>query len=431
MNDCTRPHCSRVIARGTVCALDADSSRRIMRVHAQCVTHGHTTAYRALSAVVFIAISVLFMTVLCACTDENTPEAVASTSATLVNVPGRAFSSLSMHPNNKELLFVESRPGTPGFPKLLRYQLQTGKLHYYDLPANYAYPSAAFSPRGNYIVMQRIPSVQGDYETRRQANAASELVIMRSDGTELKVLPLMGGLKMRPVMSHDERHIAYWRAAQMLRPERIFAYKYDVWEVDLMTGTDQPFAGVHEFIYGEQLQYFPDNTTILVSAQSPMTELNIPFSTRATLLLLFGILSEDHLDATKKYEGAFIYRLTRGDTELPEPIVSGIQEPSQPSLDAEQHLYFTSFDYRKYTVYKQSADQSLRMWEHPWSTIGEIYEVVASQDGNSMPFIFVYLGGTRSDRGIGLLDLQHETWTQLDIPTFEEATPIDIQASTH
>ena len=69
---------------------------------------------------------------------------------------GREFSSLSVHPNGEELLFVEIDKGRL-HSRVFRYNLRNGDLQHYNLPDEaYIYLEARISPNGKYIVMTRI-----------------------------------------------------------------------------------------------------------------------------------------------------------------------------------------------------------------------------------------------------------------------------------
>jgi len=335
--------------------------------------------------------------------------------ATLANVPGRHFSSLSVHPNSQELLFLEFRDDWPSVSRLLRYHLGTQRLHYYELPPNHVYLNAAFSPNGEFIVLRRAPNVRGNDAVKRKAYAASEIAVMRADGTELRVIPLAAGLKMGGVMSHDAQHIAYWRATQRHPRSKSFANQFDVWEVNLQTGEDEPFAGLFEFFEGGQMQYLKTDDQIMISSNVPMSE-NIPGRTKDNFSSWLSAYSKKHNDS-------FIYVLTRGAADLPEPIATTVAFATNPSLDDDQNLYFSGF---KPTIsfFKKNRDGNISQWAYPWNTIDQDMETVALPNGSSIAFIFYYKNEAISRHGIALFNIGLETWSQIYIPPIDKGMPI-------
>ena len=348
---------------------------------------------------------------------------------TLLNVAGREFSSLSVHPNSQELLFLESRKDVPEFSKLLRYHFGTGKLQYYTLPTEYHYLSAAFSPSGKFIVLWRMPVVHGDRYALRAATARSEIVVMRSDGSEQNVLALREGLKMRPVMSHDDRYIAYWRGEVNKRGGSLSRWN-EVWEFDFDTGTDKPFGGKYYYRGTGRMQYFHVEGKLLVNGYDPIKR-----GTQDTISAVnFKDPYKERSDSSSSRpsthhevrNGSFIFAINRGATDYPEPCVSEVPEQTNPSLDANHDLYFVSADYLKTTFYKQTTGGVLIDLGYPWGPMREIYNAVVLPDSSQIAYIFVYRGNEREKRGIALFDLRKETWTQLSIPNWEDATPIAL-----
>ena len=95
--------------------------------------------------------------------------------------------------------------------------------------------------------MSRVPKIGLSEENVRQAHENTEIVLMKIDGTDFKVLQLAKGNKVAPIMSQDETRVAYWRST--LRPpgSKSFSSKFDVWEINLKTGQDNLYAGPFSF----------------------------------------------------------------------------------------------------------------------------------------------------------------------------------------
>ena len=331
---------------------------------------------------------------------------------TLLNVAGREFSSLSVHPNSQELLFLESRKDVPEFSKLLRYHLDTGKLQYYELPTEYNYLSAAFSPSGKFIVMWRMPVIHGDRYALRAATAKSEIVVMRSDGSERNVLVLREGLKMRPVMSHDDRHIAYWRG-EVNERGRTSSRWNEVWEFDLKTGTDKRFGGRYYYCGTGRMQYFHGEGKLLINGYGPIkrgtqdtisaVNFKDPYKKRSDPSASHPSTHDEVLN------GSFIFAISRGATDYPEPNASDVPEQTNPSLNANHDLYFVSAHYLKTTFYKKTIGGVLSDLGYPRGPMGEIYNAVVLPDSSHIAYVFVYRGNERGKRGIALFDLRKET----------------------
>ncbi len=334
---------------------------------------------------------------------------VAKVMATLANVAGRNFSSLSVHPNSEEILFLEFKQDLPAVSKLLRYHLKTKQLSYYELPKEFVTLDAAFSPSGKYIVMRRAPNVSGDENVKREAYASSEIVLMKADGSDLKAIPLSKGLKMSPVLSHDDKRIAYWRATQRPDGSKSFASRFDVWEVNLKTGEDKPFSGLHQFFEGGQLQYLKGNNQMLVGAGFPKNDpqmINPDGSRRSNLT------------------PSTMYLFDKSSTLVLNPLMTEIESSRKPSSDVKGNLYFAGQRPRVSFFKKNPIDQSITQWDYPWTTMSNEVDVKVLPNGSAISFIFLYLNSPHRDytqRGIALFDIEQETWTQVSIPAFESA----------
>ena len=67
----------------------------------------------------------------------------------------RDFRTLSAHPNGDEIFFIEClRTPSPDY-RVMRLNLKTRALAYYDLPKGYLYFEAYVSPSGNKLALTR------------------------------------------------------------------------------------------------------------------------------------------------------------------------------------------------------------------------------------------------------------------------------------
>jgi hypothetical protein len=327
---------------------------------------------------------------------------------------GRDFRELSVHPNGQELLFGECvydpKLYPDGYCWALRYNIHSNRLQHYDLPTGYVYPGVHFSPSGQYVLMTRLPNIEGKEERVRQAFENTEIGWMKADGTGFKVLPLAKGNKVAPIMSDDETRIAYWRAT--LRPpgSKTFSSNFDVWEVNLNTGQDNLFAGPFAFFERSNLQYLSQDE-MLVGAYGPKAYARSMF------------------EYDKKYNHSQVYRIQRGAPTLPAPVLTEIEYASNPSIDRAGNIYFEGQRPGR-SLFKKSREGTIEQWVKPHD-IGPIFSLVAAPDGSYIAFTYEVKGARPRDgkRGIGLLNTQTSEWKSLSVPPLQSSTPIAVKAA--
>jgi hypothetical protein len=336
---------------------------------------------------------------------------------------GRDFREISVHPNGEELLFVEcSRELDPaGGCYVLRYHLNTKSLQRYALPVGYFYNTASFSPRGNYVLMSRVPKTGVSEDEVRQAHENAEIVLMRADGTDLKVLPLARGNKVAPIMSQDEMRVAYWRST--LRPpgRKSFSSNFDVWEVDLNTGQDKLYAGPFAFFERHSLQYLSQDE-MLVGAYGPKE------------------YAQSMGAYDRKYNNSHVYRVQRGMSRPPEPILTEVAWADNPSVDMTGNIYFTGYRpgaLRGELVIspsKKTVQGTIEQWKWPiryapgeWG--GGPIGVVADPNGAYIAIVYLTKNTPWRDnkRGMCLLMTQASEWRNLSIPPLQSSTPIAVK----
>ena len=350
-------------------------------------------------------------------TMRNTPELQFETDP----MKGRDFREISMHPNGQELLFTECvydpKLDPAGDCHVLRYQLATKNLQRYALPAGYVYSTASFSSQGNYVLMSRVPKIGLSEEKVRQAYENSEIVLMKTDGTDFKVLPLAKGDKLAPIMSPDEMRVAYWRAT--LRPpgSKSFSSEFDVWEVNLNTGQDSLYAGPFAFFERSRLQYLSQDE-LLVGAYGSITMLREH--------------AQSMTEYEKKYNNSSVYRIKRGMTMLPEPILTEVAHASFPSVDKTGNLYFNG-DRPSLSLFRKTTQGEIEQWKWPLryapgESGGGWHDLVPAPDGSYIAFVYEIKGtATREGkRGVGLLMTHTSEWRILNIPSLQSSSQITV-----
>lgn len=345
---------------------------------------------------------------------KGCPDSTANTSENSLGdtQKGREFSCLSVHPNGEELFFVEIDKNRL-HSKVLRYNLKNGRLQHYNLQDEaYIYLEAKISPSGKYVVMTRIPRLFSDYEAKMpEALKSTEIAIMKSDGTDFKVLKLSRGFKHAPIISNDDSKVAYWRGS--LRPphSKTLAICLDIWEVDLDTGTDTLFAGPFEFFQGSQMQYLPGDGIILAKAYAAREQ---------------GIGLK-----LNKYNNSNVYKISRGLTEVPDPILTEISWANYPVTDRAGNLYFQGA--RPYTsLFKKTPHGEIEQWKMPGEFVYIISSCVAP-DGSYVAFIYEFHGNSSYSlpflSGLGMLETKTSQWRALSIPPFNSSSPIEVKGA--
>ncbi|MGO9147825.1 MAG: hypothetical protein ACLQDF_15820 [Desulfomonilia bacterium] len=320
---------------------------------------------------------------------------------------GREFYSLSVHPNGEELFFVEVDRNRL-HSKVLRYNLKNGRLQHYNLQDEaYAYMDAKISPSGKYVVMTRIPRLFSDEAKTREAEESAEIAFMKSDGTDFKVLNLSHGFKYSPIISNDDSKVAYWRGP--LRPphSKTLAIHLDIWEVDLNIGTDTLFAGPFEFFQGGQMQYLPGDGEIMAHADTPRARLTREYY--------------------NKSNNSNVYKISRGQTEVPDPILTEIRSASYPLTDRAGNLYFRG-ERPGASLFKKTPQGKIEQWKMPHEFVNIVSSCVAP-DGSYVAFIYFFYGKSPLLRGLGMLDTKTSQWRTLSIPPFNSSSPIAVKVA--
>lgn len=332
---------------------------------------------------------------------------------------GRDFDKISIHPNSEEWLFTEcSRElNSGGDCHLLRYNINSKQLQRYLLPDGYLYSYASFSPQGNYIVMSRSPKHDGSEEKIRQSLENGEIVMMRSDGRDFRVLSIPKGRNLAPVMSKDETKVAYWRKSSgPLPPSRRSGLgDFDVREYDMRTQQDSIFAGLFHFLEGGNLQYLSENE-ILTSSYAPRK------------------YAQSLSDYKKRFNSSEVYILTRGATETPDPTFTDVELAKRPSVDSEGNVYL---DGQKMpgvgsALFRKSPSGEVTFWRQPHlGGYGPIF-VSAAPNGQYIAFIYSAEGTRWAEKksAMGLLDMGSSKWLPVNIPPLQSSTTRAVKIAT-
>jgi len=333
----------------------------------------------------------------------------------IIEKNGRDFDRVSIHPNSEEWLFTEcSRELNPeGDCHILRYHLNTKQLQRYALPDGYLYSYASFSPQGHFIVMSRIPKHDGSEEKIRQSIENAEIVMMRSDGTDFRVLPITKGRKLAPFMSKDETKIAYWRS-MVLRPpgSKSRTTDFDVCEYDLKTHGDFLFAGPHHFFGGGNAQYVSEDE-ILLGSTGP------------------GKYAQSLGEYWKQFNGSEVYKLKRKTVDLPNPSFTEIEHARNPSVDKMGNVYLEVEPPNVGVSFlRVSPSGEIYYWQAQVNiVIRGLRQILVAPNGQYLAFIYVAEGTNYRDRksAFGMLNTSNSQWIPVAIPALRTSTLLPVR----
>ncbi len=356
-----------------------------------------------------ITLSVVLILILGGCMNQE--------SSAVEALIGRDFRDLSIFPNSEELLLVEvNEKELPEHSRILRYNLKKNTLQHYALPKGYAYTDAKISPSGNYIVMKRVKEVDVSDESKvRETLDNPEIAIMKADGTDFRVLPLIPGYKHGPILSNDDNKLAYWRGTLRKPHSKSLASGLDIWEFDLTTGKDTLFAGPFEFFEGMLMQYLPGDSEVLFHGFGP--------SAHAQSMSRYG----------KRYNNSQAYRASRGQSQLPEPILTEVNHADFPTQSKNGDLVFKG-EKPTISIFIRSVQGKLSQWLAPekfWGPNG-ITAIVMATNETFVAFIYS-LPDDHYDRfkekqaGIGMLIPNSSEWKTMKIPSLGSSLPIVVK----
>ena len=326
--------------------------------------------------------------------------------------PHRGFQHISIHPNDDEWLITESAEKN----YLLLYSFRTGGLQRYELPGQYKYMFAAFSPSGKQIVMVRKESLPGEMMSDRLAELkTSEIAVMNKDGSAFRTLPATKGIIAGATFSPDEKKIAYWIGKTIRKPgSKSLISDFDVREYDLITSADRLFAGPFNFTDISGLSYLSDST-IIVGAYSPRLQ------------------PGEIWDYKKKFNDSEIFQFDRGQTEIPIPKFSNHYYANSPAADGKKNIFFIDFPVNAgQSLTKISNDGKSVSWRVPNFGSSDIYKLFASPSGKYVAFTYgaYSINSGKGNFSIGIFRTDEETWSSLPVPFPSEGSPIVVRPIT-
>jgi hypothetical protein len=332
---------------------------------------------------------------------------------------GRSYSpSVSVHPNERDMVFSEcgNLPGNESGCFVLKFNREAKTLGRYALPGEYNYENPSFSPSGNWIVAERRPklSTVPDESQWQEIYRQSEIVMFRVDGSEFTVLPLAPGYKAAPVMSPDEKYVAFRRGEVLPRTSRFMAMDGDAWEVKLVDGKESLFAANFRFLQMWGMQYV-DSDTLLVNAGSPYAIAPDNPAEAATAIPAYE----------KQSRRSQIYRLRRGDRILVVPLQTGFDSAQRASMDRAGNLYFDGSGQLE-LLHRLSPAGKLMHRTLPVEMVNQIISMNSTPSGNYLACVLACGPRSRGIRKIALLDFETNIFAPVTIPPLNSSYQIAI-----
>lgn len=316
----------------------------------------------------------------------------------------REFRWLSIHPDGERWLITECTDRVnPARHNcyLFLYNLRTKHYQRYELPEDYIYEEAEFSPSGQYIVGRRIPYFDTvNFKEFEKKLRDAQIFLMRADGSDFRLLSIPEGMVSRPRMSPDETKVAFWLAAKLGQTARkTLAVDYELHELDLSSGETRLFAGPFHHSAVGSFAYRDDNHIV---AQS------------------LGHVSSEKFDYSFQNRVNFseVYCFERGQAELTDPCVIDVGFASMPTLNRRDDLYVRGDDDKLgISVFEILPHQRMhRRWQLPSQTKGRLSNLVASPEGSYLGFIYPTNSSKEKKFGLGILDSTRQRWLSVQVP---------------
>ncbi len=333
-----------------------------------------------------------------------------------IDTAGRHLNGVKIHPDGDRWLISEcTDPAAPTrfTCNLFLYNRRSKAYQRYDLPSDYMYVDAQFSPSGQWVVAvrTRISQTQSR-EEKLQNYTTSEIVMFRVDGTGFRILPIPKGQIKNPAMSPDERKVAFW-VSDRIRPHRektVFMH-FDIHEFDLKDKKDTLFTGPHQFFLADGLQYKTQNE-IIAGAYGP------------------SAFASDMNVYQKEFGSSEIYSFRRGEKIYAKPIFSTIPSARSPGISANGRTYLIGQPKpHGMSIIETNGESITRYWRVP--PIGEngIDNITASPDGSYIVFLYstTPIRSNSPKHGLGIFDLSTERWIPARLPPLNAAASLRVR----
>ena len=227
------------------------------------------------------------------------------------------FSS-TLSPDGKKIIFFWKKGPKGGTSALATYEIETGKIHRFNLPGTYSYLDPAYSPDGKSITF-----VAG------KKLISKNIFIMNADGRDVRQLtfnddryPENGGeyhTNELPTFSPDGSKIIFVRSGIVLvrHTGTTMTTDWNVYEVDIVTGKERRLTD-YKFFTIRRPYYMPDGKRFIFTGHN------------------YHMLAEEY---RQKYQDNEIYIMDDMNKELQPAFMHG-DWTSDPSVAGNGNIVF-------------------------------------------------------------------------------------------
>ncbi len=321
---------------------------------------------------------------------------------------GRAYNAVSIHRDGEQWLISECLRAENTKPldcQLFVYKIRSNRYQRFQLPIEYIYTDAKFSPSGRWIVGVRRPQPKADtYDELIRTFGNSEIFMMKLDGSSFNIPAVPKGHLKLPSLSEDDTKFVYWKSSKKrsAKEKTTFA-DFDVYEFDLMKGIDELFAGSFHFFLVRGLQYV-GHDKVVISAYGPSQ------------------YAEQIGKYRERFNSSEVYFINRGQKDLPDPLFTEISGASDITVDLAKNFYLLG-THRQHglSIFRFSSQPA--HWRIPRLVPGGISALFAAPGGRHIGFVYP-VNSARSGNptnSLGIFDLSEEQWVPVYLPSPESA----------
>ncbi len=323
---------------------------------------------------------------------------------------------MSIHPDGERWLISEctDRIEPPRMNCYLFLYNQINRSYQrYALPAGFIYADAQFSSTGTWIVGVRTKLPENNsYEEKVRSYAASEIFMLRVDGTGFRIVSAPKGRIRYPTLAPDESKVAYWVSGRVRRPHSKTTFMdFDIHEFDLISGKDALFAGTYKFYFVNGLKY-KNNSELVADAFGP-----------AEFITSMGSYAE-------KFGSSEVYLFRRGVHEFPKPKFSSIPSATSPTFSKSGRTFVLgSTKSHGLSIVETNEDGEIRHWRIPMLARQGMASISVSPTDAYIVFLYPTTSASSPDvkNSLGIFDLLEERWVPVSLPPPDSARFLRIQ----
>jgi hypothetical protein len=287
--------------------------------------------------------------------------------------------------------------------------IATGEMKFYLPTPGQTWMQAGYSDAGDKLVFVTMPvqdRKKSLLEQRDELFLNTQIAIMNTDGSGVRVLTNNKSFKGMPVFSHDGKKILFVQSDRLRNSGATVAAYWDLWELNLETNSLELFAGRNGFYQMGLPAYFPDDEHVLINGNAPMLSL---------LKVTSGTFIDRQDDYLKKYRNSQLFKVARNQ-KLEPPILIEFESAQAGCLDSLGNIYFEAMFKKEgegFRVRRSGTDSSTKNWNFPQLRSNSMNSLGMniSRDGR---YVAMSLADGDQMR-LSLLDTNDGQWRELNL----------------